>query len=80
MRVLIVDDNEELREFLALSLVEASVEVVEAANAEDALRKIDTEKFDALIIDSVMEGGDGIELTQQIRATRNGKNVPILLM
>jgi DNA-binding response OmpR family regulator len=80
MRVLIIDDNEELREFLALSLTEAAIEAVVANDPEDALRKIENEKFDVLIIDSVMEGGDGIELTQQIRATRAGKNVPILLM
>ena len=80
MRVLIVDDNEELREFLALSLTENSIESVIADGIEDAMRKIETDKFDVLIIDSVMEGGDGIELTQQIRATRAGKTVPILLM
>ncbi len=80
MRVLIVDDNEELREFLALSLTESSVDVVIAEDSDDAMRKIESDKFDVLVIDSVMEGGDGIALTQQIRATRAGKNVPILLM
>lgn len=80
MRVLIVDDNEELREFLALSLTEAAVEAITAENPEDALLKIENDKFDVLIIDSVMTGNDGIALTQQIRATKAGKTVPILLM
>lgn len=80
MRVLIVDDNEELRDFLALSLTEAAVEAVTAENSDDALLKIETDKFDVLIIDSVMAGNDGIALAQQIRATKAGKNVPILLM
>ncbi len=80
MRVLLVDDNEELREFLALTLIESSVDVVLAANGIEATRKLESEKFDVLIIDSMMEGGDGIALTQQIRATKAGRNVPVLLM
>lgn len=82
MRVLLVDDNEELRGFLALSLTEAAVDVVEAKNAADALRRVEAEKFDALVIDSIMEenGMDGISLTQQIRGTRNGRSIPILMM
>jgi len=80
MRVLIVDDNEELRGFLALSLTEAGIDAVAAENSEDALGKVDAEKFDALLIDSVMDDADGIELAQKIRATRNGRSVPILMM
>ena len=80
MRVLLVDDNEELREFITLNLVESQIEVVEADTADDAFAKFESGKFDVLIIDSVLEKSDGIALTQRIRATRNGRNVPILLM
>jgi DNA-binding response OmpR family regulator len=80
MRVLIVDDNEELRAFLALSLKEADIDAVTTGDAADALHKIQAEKFDTLIIDSVMHNGDGIGLVQQIRNTKNGRSVPILLM
>lgn len=80
MRVLLVDDNEELRGFLALSLTEAGLDVVAVETTADALRKNDDEKFDALVIDSALGESDGIELTQQIRASKNGRNVPILLM
>ncbi len=80
MRVLLVDDNEELREFMALNLVESQIEVVEAGTAEDALARLESGKFDVLIIDSVLEKDDGIALTQRIRATRSGRSVPILLM
>lgn len=81
MRVLIVDDNEELRGFLALCLTEAAMEVVEAKTAADALRRAETEKFDAFVIDSIMDDGDdGITLAQKIRATKSGRNIPILMM
>ncbi len=80
MRVLLVDDNEELRGFLSLCLSEEANEVVTAEDAEEVLKKVQSEKFDALIIDSIMEKGDGISLTEQIRSTKNGRSVPILLM
>ena len=80
MRVLIVDDNEELLGFLALSLKEADVDVACAQSPDDALHQIDGEKFDALIIDSVLGNTDGIELVQRIRGTKNGRSVPILMM
>jgi len=80
MRVLIVDDNEELREFLALCLTEAAVDVAVAKSADDAVLKVEGEKFDAVIIDFVMDDADGIELVQKVRAHKNGRSVPILLM
>ncbi len=80
MQVLIVDDNEELRGFLALCLTEAAVDAVVAQDPDDALRRVETEKFDVLVIDSVMENSDGIELVQKIRSTKNGRTVPILMM
>ena len=80
MRVLLVDDNEELREFMALILGESQIEVVEAGTADEAFEIFEGGKFDVLIIDSVLEVSDGIALTQRIRVTRNGRNVPILLM
>jgi DNA-binding response OmpR family regulator len=72
MRVLIVDDNEELRGFLALSLTEAALDVVCAIMPTSALTKVENDKFDALVIDSVMENSDGIELVQRIRNTKQG--------
>jgi DNA-binding response OmpR family regulator len=80
MRVLIVDDNEELRGFLALCLTEAAVDAVSARDADDALRQIESEKFDALVVDSIMENSDGLALVEQIRKIKNGRSVPIIMM
>ena len=80
MRVLIVDDNEELGGFLALCLTEAAIDAVVASNTADALQKVRDDDFDAIVIDSVLENEDGIELVQNIRGTREGKSVPIIVM
>ena len=80
MRVLLVDDNEELREFLALCLTEASIEVVAAPGASVALQRAEAEKFDAFVVDSVMNEGDGLSLVGELRNLKNGRGVPVLLM
>ncbi len=80
MRVLLVEDNAELRDFLCLSLNEAGIEAVAAAGAAGIASRTEEDFFDALIIDSVLGEGDGISLTQQIRKGEKGVAVPIVLM
>jgi DNA-binding response OmpR family regulator len=80
MRVLIVDDNEELRDFLALCLTEAAVDAVAVGTPEAALQAVETGEYNAVAIDSVLGEADGIALVQQIRATRAGKKLPIIVM
>lgn len=80
MRVLLIDDNKELREFLSLTLEENDVQCVIAVDAPDVLRQLDAGRFDAAVIDSVLKTTDGIALTAQIRAHRQGRSLPILIM
>ena len=80
MRVLLVDDNEELREFLELGLAESDVQVVAVGTGVEAVKLVETEKFDAFVIDSVMEGSDGLTVVAQLREMKNGRAVPVLLM
>ena len=80
MRVLLIDDNEELREFLALGLSEASIEVVVAADTASALKCAEAEKFDVYVVDSVLQKEDGLSLVGQLRALKNGRGVPVVLM
>jgi DNA-binding response OmpR family regulator len=80
MRVLIVDDNEELREFLALCLIEAAVDTVAVGTPQEAVAAIESGNFDAAAIDSVLGEADGIALVQQLRATKAGRKLPIIVM
>ena len=80
MRILIIDDNPELRDFLAQSLLEVEIESVQAQSPEDALQHVETGGFDAVVLDSIMEDQDGFALAQRIRATRQGRTLPLLIM
>ncbi len=80
MNILLVDDNEELRDFLAHSLVEAGLEATTAATSAGALQKSEAARFDVFVVDSVLGKEDGLELVAQLRAGKNGKTTPVLLM
>jgi signal transduction histidine kinase/ActR/RegA family two-component response regulator len=81
-RFLVVDDQVINRKLVRLILNQYCPEgsVVEAIHGEDALERLAQQGFDAVIMDMVMPGIDGIEATQRIRASDDERlrNLPIL--
>ena len=77
-KVLIVEDDAELREALVTTLEVARYRVVEAASGEEALEKLARMPADLVISDVQMPGMDGIELLGQVQ--RHHPGVPVLLM
>jgi len=66
-RVLIVDDEENLRHWLRMILTEANYEVDEAENGENALKKFETNTYDFVLCDIRMPKMDGPALLQEMR-------------
>ncbi|HKU37640.1 MAG TPA: response regulator [Polyangiales bacterium] len=66
-RIVIVDDDDDAREILRLVLEGCSAEVVEASNAEEAMRALETWPADLLISDIGMPGRDGYALIREVR-------------
>jgi DNA-binding response OmpR family regulator len=67
-RVLLVDDDDAIRDMMTVSLQHKAFEVVAAANVTDALRLIATQSFDALITDLHMPNpGDGFTVITAMR-------------
>jgi len=66
-RILIVDDELSMREFLSILLEREGYEVAMAGNADEALRLIDDSLFDLIISDVQMPGLNGIELLARIK-------------
>jgi len=75
--ILVVDDDKRLRELLRKYLTEQGFRVTVATDAVDARRKLDGLAFDLLVLDIMMPGESGLELT---RALREKDGVPILLL
>lgn len=75
--LLVVDDDEKLRALLQRYLASNGFRVTAAQNAEDAASLMKSIAFDLLIVDVMMPGESGLELTRRVRA---GSQVPILIL
>ena len=76
--VLVIDDDPDVRHFIASSLEEYGHEVVEAADGGDGLEKFGAGRHDLVIIDYIMPGLSGAEVAGHILATRPDQ--PILFV
>ena len=65
-RILVVDDEPSMREFLTICLRRAGHEAEAAAGGEAALARLDAHRFDLVITDLTMPGLDGMELLRRV--------------
>ena len=63
--ILIVDDDDRIRELVKQYLNDYDFLVTTANNAEDAKQKIDIIKFDLIVLDIMMPGQSGLEFTNE---------------
>ena len=75
--ILVVDDDDKIRELVKQYLEENQFLVTTANSADDAKRKLDIIKFDILILDIMMPGESGLSLTKEIRKVNS---TPIILL
>jgi two-component system KDP operon response regulator KdpE len=76
-RILVVDDQPQMRRVLRASLSAHGYEVVEADSGEEALRKLDAELCDFVLLDLNLPGLGGMATCRAIRA---GSEVPIIVV
>jgi len=75
--ILVVDDDDRIRELLKDYLTENNYIVSTAENAEDAKSRLEHLKFDILILDVMMPGQNGYDLTKEVKKRIK---VPIILL
>ena len=78
--ILVVDDQPENIELLEAYLVPEGYEIVKAANGEEALGKLSDNQIDLILLDVVMPGMDGFEVTRRIRQDNAHRLLPIILV
>ena len=77
-RILIVDDEADIREILMCNMEAAGYEVDEASSAEEALKKLD-DSYSLILLDIMMEGMSGYRMADIIRKERKS-NIPIIFL
>jgi two-component system cell cycle response regulator CpdR len=77
-QILLAEDDDSMREFLAKALRRAGHEVIPVGDGLDALAQLSEMPFDLLLADVVMPGLDGIELAR--RATKKQPGIKVMFI
>ena len=78
--ILVVDDQPQNIELLEAYLVPQGYEIVKAANGEEALGKLSANQIDLILLDVMMPGIDGFEVTRRVRHDNKHQLLPIILV
>lgn len=78
MRILLVEDEENIREVITLNLELENYEVIQAASGREAIRLFNEQHFDLLILDVMLPEMDGFQVCEQIRLTN--MDVPVIFL
>src|SRR5438094_368535 len=76
-RILVVDDDPQIRRVLRTTLIAQGYEVVDARNGEEALERMRGDRVDLVILDMNMPGMNGIETC---RLMRSGSDIAIIML
>jgi len=78
--ILIVEDEKDINELIQYNLEKEGFRVVSTKNGEDALRLLDRELFHLIILDIMLPGMDGLELSKLIKQNERTKNIPVVML
>ena len=78
MRILVIEDDRDVASFIRNGLAQAGCNVDHAANGRDGLFLATTESYDALVVDRMLPGIDGLTVIRTLRASAN--TTPVLIL
>lgn len=74
-RLLVVEDEKEIRELMALHLLRQSYKVHECADVQQAIKEIQTHRFQLIILDWMLPGMSGIDFLQLLRQQNSSSRI-----
>ncbi len=79
-QVLVIDDEEDILELLKFNLVREGYGVTTATSGEQALATVRTARPDAIILDLMLPGVDGLDLCKTLKSDADTVNIPIIML
>lgn len=79
-RILIVDDEQDIRTYLSTLFEDQGFKTVQAKDGEEAMRIIETEPPDLITLDISMPEKSGVKFFREIKTSERWKNIPIIIV
>lgn len=80
MTVLVVDDEESIRELVKFHLLKAGYEVAEAEDGQAALQAVRRDKPELILLDLMLPGIDGLEVCRQLKGQALTSAIPVIML
>ncbi|MCG6916398.1 MAG: response regulator, partial [Deltaproteobacteria bacterium] len=79
-KILVVDDEKEIRDLLCIYLKEDGYEVISAANGQEAISLAQAELPQVILMDVKMPGIDGVETCKRLKEAERTKSIPVIMV
>ena len=78
--ILVVEDDHDIQQLVTYNLIKAGMHVTCSDNGEDAFLKLEEEQVDAIILDLMLPGMDGLDICKKLREQDRTCTVPIIIL
>ena len=78
--ILVVEDESAIRDMIRFALTRAEFRVMEAANAQEARLRMAEQRPDLILMDWMMPGVTGVELTRELKSATTTKDIPVIMV
>lgn len=80
-RILVIDDEDDIREVAQASLeIMAGLDVIVACSSQEGLEKAETEQPDAILLDVMLPGMDGLSVFKHLQDNPATQHIPVILL
>lgn len=79
-KVLIIEDDGDVRELIRYNLTQEGIEVEEARDGRDALSRLRNRRPDLVVLDLMLPEVPGLEICRQLRSEEGTSNIPIIVV
>ena len=79
-RILIVEDEAQIREMIHFVLEQESFDVTEASNAQEARNQLASHPIDLILMDWMLPGRSGLEYTRELKQRSDTQNIPVIML
>lgn len=79
-KILVIDDDESILEAVGILLESEGYEVMKVVDASNAIKKVEEFRPDLILLDYLISGEVGTDITEKIRSTKDYCDIPVVLM